>query len=119
MHTNTFQSRFKVGDKITDGRNTFTITKIAIDAHSVVYYRTQERTYPEERNLTNYHLAPKYSPGDKVWVNTWEGIKEVIVTNINSVGYELNNYALGRTEKEIFPTSAEALAAIKIIPLET
>jgi len=118
MHTNTFQSRFKVGDKITNGTTTFTITKIAIDAHSVVYYRTQERTYPEERNLTNYRLAPKYPIGSKVWIIADNAVVETVVTSISVDIYQLDNSYI-RTVDQIFPTSTEALAAIKIIPLET
>jgi len=117
MHTNTFLSRFKVGDKITDGTTTFTITKIAIDAHSAVYYKTDKRTYPEERNLTNYRLAPKYSPGDKVWVHAHEGVMETIVNHNVGTRYALNKQAYCREEHELFPTAETCLASIKIIPL--
>lgn len=118
MHTNTFTSRFAVGDKITNGKNTLTITKVAIDAHSVVYYQTQERTYPEEHNLTNYHLAPKYPIGSKVWIGYNYSIREMLVRNIVGNTYIFDD-SMRCSADYVFATSGEALAAIKIIPLTT
>ncbi len=121
MHTNTFQSRFKVGDKITDGTNTYTIAGVGIETTGAIYYRDSSTGFIYyEQQLCNFNLAPRYAIGEKVWYNTSSGIREDIVTDSCDNGsYQIQNSLLSfYTEDQLFPTAEACRAAIKVIPLE-
>lgn len=119
MHTNTFQSRFKVGDKITDDKQTINIKTIGLNAIHGVYYHANDGHIYCENTLTNYRLATRYAIGEKVWYNTSSGIREDIVTDSCDNGsYQVQNILLDfYTEDQLFPTAEACRAGIKVIPL--
>ncbi len=118
MHTNTFQSRFKVGDKITDGVNTLTIEAIGLDTRAGVCYRVPNYYIIYfEKDLTNYRLAPRYAVGEKVWRCGWMGIVEDVIELYKDNYYHTKNSLSRYTEDQLFPTAEACRAGIKVIPL--
>lgn len=118
MHTNTFQSRFKVGDKITDGVNTLTIEAIGLDTRAGVYYRVpNDYIIYFEKDLTNYRLAPRYAVGEKVWRCGWMSIVEDVIELYKDNYYHTKNSLSRYTEDQLFPTAEACCAATKVIPL--
>jgi uncharacterized protein Usg len=118
MHTNTFQSRFKVGDKITDGKQTINIGHIGLDTRAGVYYREPEhcKLYFES-DLTDYHLAPRFAVGEKVWRVSWQGIVEDVIESFSNNFYHTKNSLSCYIEDHLFPDAESCRAAIKVIPL--
>lgn len=119
MHTHTFQSRFKVGDKITDGRGIFTIAGVGCDVEGCTYYQLHNelKDIYYESILTAYHLAPKYPLGSRVWFIGNNEIREAFVTNkINNI-YVLEGGSYTRLENQIFPTAEDVRNSLKVFPL--
>ena len=119
MHTNTFQSRFKVGDKITDGTQTINIKTVGLNAINGVYYLANDGYIYYENDVANHHLAPRYAVGEKVWYNTSSGIREdIVIDSCDNGSYQIQNSLLSfYTEDQLFPTAEACRAAIKVIPL--
>ena len=120
MHTNTFQSRFKVGDKITNGAFTITIASIGMESDGTVYYKAKGDSYTlyYETSLIDYHLAPRFSVGDSVWLQNQHAIVEGVVAQHCYLGYYIQGLNMPRHEDDLFSTAEACRATIKVIPLE-
>lgn len=118
MHTNTFQSRFKAGDKITNGKQTITVGRLGLDTRDGVYYREHEGVVLYyEKDLTNFHLVPRYSIGERVWRCNWNGIVEDIIESFDGTHYLTKNSLSRYTEDQLFPTAESCRTGIKVVPL--
>lgn len=120
MHAHTFQSRFKIGGKITNETTTLTVLGVGCALDGTVYYKVDKLTGPcSELHLANCYLAPKYPIGSRVWIIGNNEIQEMIVTNkINNI-YIFEGGNFSRLENQIFPTAEAARQSLKVIPLST